>query len=282
MNPLVTLVTPVWNAMPHLRAYLACVMAQTWRPLQFIAVDDGSADGSWEYLCRMRGELEAAGLELCLLRTAHGGAAAAVNAALPQVRGELFTWCDADDLLTPDSLEEKARALLACPQLGLVRSDGILWDVGSGRQRRIAAPADRRTQNIFDAVFRQQTYCFAGCYMLRTALLFACYPQRRIPLSPEGQNLQLLLPPASRSACGFVPDKLFRYCLRPGGHSSRPRTYTEQRARAENFARLRAALLPHCACDRAHYLLVNETLRQAAEQELRRAALACAREAMKR
>ena len=38
MKPLVTLVSPVYNAMPYLQAFLVCLEKQTWRPLEVILV----------------------------------------------------------------------------------------------------------------------------------------------------------------------------------------------------------------------------------------------------
>ena len=193
--------------------------------------------------------------------------------------GEFFTWCDADDTLMPDSVEKKAAYLIAHPELGMVRSDGYVFFEGNQTGHAIARTDDRRTQDTFDAFFCQTTYCCgAGCYMVRTELFFRCYPEKRIPLSPEGQNLQLLLPPASRTECGFIPDMLFRYYIRSGGHSSRRRSYTEQLARIENFAKLRAAILPYCDCDREHYRRENDRIRQSDRWKLLYSTLIRARE----
>ena len=62
MNPLVSLVSPVYNAMPWLESFLDCMVQQTWRPLEVILVEDGSTDASRECLLRRRGELEDAGI----------------------------------------------------------------------------------------------------------------------------------------------------------------------------------------------------------------------------
>lgn len=282
MKPKVTLVTPVYNALPWLREYLDSVLAQTWRPLRFIAADDGSTDGSREYLRQSIPALERAGIEAVLLELPHGGQAAAVSAALPLVVGEFLTWCDADDYLMPESVEKKAAYLLAHPELGMVRSDGIVTMTENEETAKAARERDRMVQNVFDGLFHQTTYCYAGAYMLRTELLFRCYPEKRIPLSPEGQNLQLLLPPASRTECGFVPEALFRYCIRSDGHSSRARSFTQQRARIENFARLRAAILPYCACDQAHYAAENEAILRHDREMLLHSAARRAREEMRR
>lgn len=254
MKPLVTLVSPVYNSMPYLQDYLATVEKQTWRPLEVILVDDGSADNSPECLKAWKPVLEAAGITVHLLFSTHAGQAAAMNAALPLISGELFTWCDADDLLTPDSIEKKALWLMAHPGVGMVRSNGTVLDADKGTVLSDSArETDRCQKNIFEELFLDQTYCYAGCYMVRSSLFFACYPERKMPLSPEGQNFQLLLPPASRTQCGYLDEKLHFYCRRSSGHSSRRLSYQENLRRVENFTALRIALLAYCDCDKAHY-----------------------------
>ena len=103
-------------------------------------------------------------------------------------------------------------------------------------------------------------------------MLFACYPDRQIPLSPEGQNLQLLLPPASRSDCGFIPDALHVYCRRSGGHSSQKLSFRQAYARLEHFSALRQAILPYCLCDIEHYLEEDRKLTDEVRRTLCRAA----------
>lgn len=254
MKPLVTLVSPVYNAMPYLRGYLTCLENQTWRPMEVILVDDGSTDDSAEYLRQRKGTLEAAGLSVKLLFCPHRGQAAAMNAALPLISGEFFTWCDADDLLAPDSVEKKVWFLMEHPDIGMVRSNGTVLDADKGvRLSESAKEADRCQKSVFEDLLLDRTYCYAGCYMVRTNLFFACYPEKKMPESPEGQNLQLLLPPASRSVCGYLDEPLHTYCRRHSGHSSRDRSYQENLRRMENFTALKLAILEYCDCDRAHY-----------------------------
>ena len=50
MNELVSLVVPVYNALPYLKDFVKSVEDQTWRPLECIFADDGSTDGPLEYL----------------------------------------------------------------------------------------------------------------------------------------------------------------------------------------------------------------------------------------
>lgn len=282
MNQLVSLVTPFHNAMPFFRDYLDCVLLQTWRPLEFIAVDDGSSDGSWDCFMEFLPKLESAGISVHALRSDHEGQAAAVNAALPLVSGEYITWCDADDWMTPDCVAKKAEHLIRFPKHGLVRSDGLVFDGDTGRLlAHSARPEDRCAQNVFDALFRGTTYCYAGCYMVRASLLFEAYPERQIPVSPEGQNLQLLLPLASRSECGFIPDVLHHYYRRGRGHSSEKLTFRRAYARLENFSALRRAVIPHCLCDAEHYIEEDRKLTADAQRTLCDTAAAQARKQMR-
>lgn len=272
MDPLVSLVMPLYNAMPYLKDCLACVASQTWRPLECIIVDDGSTDGSWEYLQKTIPALAAKGITIRSMRRAHENQAAAVNVALPFITGEFLTWCDADDRMAPDNIEKKVNFLIEHSELGMVRSDGRWFNGDTGELKSLfAKEQDRHTQRIFDALFRNETYCMAGSYMMRTSLFLTCYPKGQIPISPEGQNLQLLLPAASRTDCGFIPDLLVDYCQRSSGHSLKKRSVLQKRARIHNFFRLRRAILAYCACDLAYYRRVNQDITRQEKQRFYKA-----------
>jgi hypothetical protein len=204
-----------------------------------------------------------------------------MNAALPLIRGEFFTWCDADDLLTPDSVEKKARWLMEHSDVGMVRSNGIVLDADKGVQLSESARAcDRCQQSVFKDLLLDRTYGYAGCYMVRTELFFACYPDKKMPESPEGQNLQLLLPPARRSECGYLDELLHTYCRRHSGHSSRKRSYQENLRRLENFTALKLAILEYCDCDRAHYTALARSLAEKNRKTLLYSAVQRARKEM--
>lgn len=263
MNPLVTLVSPVYNAMPYLKDFLVCLEQQTWRPLEVILVDDGSTDDSAEQIRVWKDALADPALSVTFLQRPHCGQAAAMNAALSLISGLFFTWCDADDLLAPDSVEKKAAWLLDHPQVGMVRSNGVVLDADKGVVlSESAREGDRCQKSVFEDLFLDRTYCYAGCYMVRTGLFFSCYPDKKMPESPEGQNLQLLLPPASRGECGFLDEVLHTYCRRHSGHSSRDRSYQENLRRIENFTALRLDILRYCDCDREHYTRLARALEE--------------------
>jgi hypothetical protein len=94
-RPLVTVVMPVFDGMRWLGATAASVAAQRGVRLQRMAIDDGSGDGSGEFLRR-------AGWTV--LETARTGPNVARRVALEQAQGDLVAMLDQDDLWHPDHL----------------------------------------------------------------------------------------------------------------------------------------------------------------------------------
>lgn len=99
--PLVSIITPVYNAAPWLRETLDTVRAQTLTDWEMILVDDGSTDGSVEILEKAAAE----DTRFRLLRMPrNGGPSEARNLALSAARGRFLAFLDADDLWLPEKL----------------------------------------------------------------------------------------------------------------------------------------------------------------------------------
>jgi glycosyltransferase involved in cell wall biosynthesis len=98
---LVSVITPFFNARPYLTEAVESVLAQSYRPLELLLVDDGSTDGSADCIAHLADTHDG----VRLLRLSHNqGQAAARNAALLRARGEFLTFLDADDVMMPDRL----------------------------------------------------------------------------------------------------------------------------------------------------------------------------------
>ena len=270
MTDLVSLLVPVYNSEKYLPRFLESVLAQTWEPLELILCDDGSSDGSVEVIKSYKDRFEERGISVSLIASEHKGQASAINDALKLAKGEYLTWCDSDDYMFPGNIEKKVLWLKEHPYAGMVRNDGLVYDGDNETVIRSSTKEeDRKEQDIFDQLLWQTTYCFAGCYMVRMSLFDSCYPDRGIPLSAEGQNLQLLLPPASRSVCGFVPEVLHHYYQRKAGHSSQSRSYTQTLERINGFSDLFLRILPYCDVDQEKYKQVIEEIKKKNIEQLR-------------
>jgi glycosyltransferase involved in cell wall biosynthesis len=111
-SPLVSIVIPCFNAARWLPAALGSALAQTHRPLEIIAVDDGSTDDTPSILA----DHAARHPEILHVRTQpNRGQCVAANRGLADARGDYVKFFDADDLLSPDAVAIQVAALLAAP-----------------------------------------------------------------------------------------------------------------------------------------------------------------------
>ncbi len=126
-------IIPVYNVKPYLAECLDSVMAQTYKNIVPIAVDDGSTDGCAELL----DDYAARHPRLQVVHQANGGLSAARNTGLDLAYGEMdpeednyIGFVDSDDYIAPDMYEKllgalkRDRADIACCDVTLVDAAG--------------------------------------------------------------------------------------------------------------------------------------------------------------
>lgn len=96
--------------MPFLKETLDSVYNQTYESIEIIVIDDGSSDGSLSYL---KG-LDRPGL--LVKRNKGKGACAARNYGFDLATGDFIQYLDADDLLSPNKVEEQVKLLQRYPK----------------------------------------------------------------------------------------------------------------------------------------------------------------------
>ncbi|RPF33455.1 glycosyltransferase family 2 protein [Streptomyces sp. TLI_185] len=104
-QPDVSVVIGAYEAMPYLVECLASVEAQTIDPerIEVIAVDDGSTDGSGEYLEEFAARVA---MSVTVIRQDNsGGPSGPRNVGLGKATGRYVFFLDADDRLGPQALE---------------------------------------------------------------------------------------------------------------------------------------------------------------------------------
>lgn len=113
-GPLISVLVPVYNAAKYIDTAIGSLLAQTWRNLEIIAVDDRSSDDSWDKLQRMA----AHDSRLKVFRNdVNVGAYGNRNNALARANGEFVTVHDSDDWSHPQMIEKQMEVLLARPDL---------------------------------------------------------------------------------------------------------------------------------------------------------------------
>ena len=113
---LVSTIVPVYNRGALLRESVRSALAQTYRPLELIIVDDGSTDaGTLDTIA----DLVSSHPEVRSIRRENGGPGAARETGRVAARGEFIQYLDSDDLLLPTKFELQVAALRRDPEAGV-------------------------------------------------------------------------------------------------------------------------------------------------------------------
>ena len=145
---LVSTIIPVHNRAALLREAVASVLAQTYRPIEVVVVDDGSTDDT----PAAADALAAAHPDsIRVLHQSNTGAGLAREAGRQVAKGEFIQYLDSDDVLLPEKFTLQVGGLRAEPQCGAAygytryrHADGQLepqpWK-GSGQRVDVMFPA---------------------------------------------------------------------------------------------------------------------------------------------
>ena len=125
MNPLISLVIPVYNVEKYLDKCMESVLAQTYDNFEVILVDDGSTDNSG----KMCDEYAKRDSRVTVYHKPNGGLSDARNFGVEHCNADLVSFIDSDDYVTEDYLEylwylmEKYDAELSCARHLLIKDD---------------------------------------------------------------------------------------------------------------------------------------------------------------
>ena len=123
----VSVLMTVYNGMPYLPAAVESILEQTLQDFHFVIVDDGSTDGTTDYLSSLTDS------RIEIIRQDNGGTAAAANLGLKHVKSPFVARLDADDVAIAHRLESQVKFLKEHPDVGLVGGQVVpMGDHGEG------------------------------------------------------------------------------------------------------------------------------------------------------
>ena len=101
MNDKITVIVPVYNVENYLRKCLDSIIAQTYKNIEIIVVNDGSTDTSGE-ICKEFVEIDH---RIIYIEQENAGLSAARNTGLENMSGDYVTFVDSDDWIEQDYVE---------------------------------------------------------------------------------------------------------------------------------------------------------------------------------
>jgi len=228
--PAVSVLLPVFNAMPYLKEAVASILNQTFSDLELIAIDDASTDGSLEYLRSI------ADARMVVVARPKSGLSRNLNFGIGIARAPILARMDADDVSLPQRIEKQLAFLNAHPNVVACGSHiqfldpaGSLGEV----QRYYTGDAGIRWNLLIDsaiahpaAMYRKSAIEKAGLY----------HPE----LEPA-EDYALWLELARYGQLANVPELLFQYRIHPGSVSSRRVEVQRDRVREISLRHLLAS-----------------------------------------
>ena len=107
MQPLVSILIPVFNGHDYLREAVDSALAQTYPNIEVLIINDGSTDDT-ESIVLSYGD------KVRYLYKENGGVSSALNLGIREMRGEYVSWLSHDDVYLPQKVEAQVKALSAC------------------------------------------------------------------------------------------------------------------------------------------------------------------------
>ena len=89
--PRVSIILPTFNDLDYLKIAIQTALNQIYQNFELIVVDDGSDDGTKEYLATLKNP------RLIVYHKENGGCFDALNYGIERARGELITWISSDN-----------------------------------------------------------------------------------------------------------------------------------------------------------------------------------------
>lgn len=162
-EPLVSVVTPYYNAGKYFESLYTCVMNQTFPWYEWIIVDDGSTEKADIVLLNT---LEERDERIRVLHKENGGISSARNAGIRESRTDIIITLDADELAEPTYFEILFWTLYYNPECAWAYTD----NVGFGNQEYVwkyEFDAEKlKTYNFLveSAAIRKKDLLEVGCY----------------------------------------------------------------------------------------------------------------------
>lgn len=207
MAPTVSILIPTYNRENVIRKALDSALAQTYRKVQIVVVDDGSTDNT-------RDVIKSYGQDIVYVYQKNRGIASARNTGLRHCTGDYIAFLDSDDYWLPQKLERQVAIFQDHPEYGMVACQCASIDA-QGRFRQKNRPG--RSGWVLESLFRKN-FIRTSAAVVTKACIEAVGPFDETLRECEEYDLWLRI--AARFQVGFINEPLAVYTDNPCGVST--------------------------------------------------------------
>jgi glycosyltransferase involved in cell wall biosynthesis len=151
--PLVSIVTPAYNAGRFLADTVESVLRQDYPNIEYTVVESESTDDTHKALSRYRGRVGS-------ISVPRLGPASAIHAGLSQARGSILAWLNADDTYEPGAVRAAVESFLAHPEADIVYGEAWWIDQHGDRLRPYPTTRFHPSALARDCIFCQPASFF--------------------------------------------------------------------------------------------------------------------------
>jgi len=202
--PLVSVVLPTYNRRAMLMESIASIQAQSEPDWELIVVDDGSSDGTSEWVAEQgRGDDR-----IRLVRQQNQRLPRALNNGFKQARGEFFTWTSDDNRYLPHAFKVMSDVLRGDARLGLVYA-AMNHRFGD----RVVARPPKRPEAIWEC------NKFGGAFMYRASV--ARSVGEYDPDIRMSEDYDYFLRISYQAPIRYIPEVIYEYSFHEDSLTSR-------------------------------------------------------------
>jgi glycosyltransferase involved in cell wall biosynthesis len=123
LNPLISVILPVYNAEKFLEESINSILGQTYTNLEVIIINDGSTDGSQSIINSYSDDRI-----VCIQQQQNKGLIASLNNAIHIAKGDFIVRMDADDIAFKNRIQLQVQYLIENPSIAIVAAHAIFFE----------------------------------------------------------------------------------------------------------------------------------------------------------
>ena len=164
-NPLISIIVPVYNTLEFLPKCVESILSQTYTNWEAIFIDDGSNDGSYEYLTKQSSPK----FKILCNNSGKHGPGAARNVGLNFVKGEYLCFLDSDDYFDSNHLKYLVTEA-ENKNTDIVQCDFVMVSDGNYAEC-VSPPTTTNTMDIVADILERRVPAFSVLRLFKSSLI---------------------------------------------------------------------------------------------------------------